>query len=263
MARRGTHPKIGPTQLALLRSAGPAVVEWQRRVGLAEAKSRCIAMVIAGLVPFFGLFALGWSPAAMLLFMLVDVLAVLAGDALKLAIAADVVRRSHDQDYRAQEVLGIVGGLEDGTGTYTEYGKGMSIGLLFGIACVSSVFLLVIMAAALEALGIGRVEQALRAPWFGWIAAASVAMHVIPSVVSAYSARAQPAGTGALFLDCGGVLGLIVGLMVLVWLPLKFGANGVVALLVVLFAFRLAFGVFALYWIPKVTRALERRLAEA
>ena len=150
MAPRGTHPKIGPTQLALMRSEGPAVVQWQRRVGLAEAKSRCIAMVIAGLVPFFGMFVLGWTPAAMLLFMMVDVLAVLAGDALKLAIASDVVSASHEQDYRAQEVLGIVGGLEDGTGTYTEYGKGMSMGLLFGIACVSSVFLLVIMAAAVR-----------------------------------------------------------------------------------------------------------------
>jgi len=40
------------------------------------------------------------------------------------------------------------------------------------------------------------------------------------------------------------------------------GPPGVIALLVVLFWFRLAFGVFALYWIPRVTRALARLLAE-
>lgn len=249
--------------MALLRRAGPAVLDWQRRHGLADAKARCIALVIAGLVPFVGWLALGWTPGAMLLFLAVDVLAVIAGDALKLLLAADVVRSSHERDHQAQELLGIVGGLEDGTGTYVEYSKTTSPLLLFGIACGGGVFLLAILAVSFEALGSGSLSRALDAPWFVWIAAASVALHLGQAAVAAARVRGRTEAPAVLFLDAGGVIGLLAGLMFLMWLPMLFQAKGVIMLLVALFAFRLAFGLFALYWIPRVTRALERRLAEA
>ena len=57
------------------------------------------------------------------------------------------------------------------------------------------------------------------------------------------------------------ILAVLMGLLVLVWLPLLWGPNGVVAMLVVVFVFKLAFGAFAMVWMPRWTRALQRFLA--
>jgi hypothetical protein len=191
------------------------------------------------------------------------VLGVLAGDGVKLALAMPALRHTHAQDQNAQAVLDIVGGLEDGTGTYTEQGqKGLSPFALFGIALVCGFFLIPVMAASIEALGLGNLQQAVAAPWFREIAAGSIALHLVQSFFAAVSARRHPSGEHALYLDCGGVIGLFIGLLVLVWLPALWGAAGVVAMLVVVFLFRLGFGAFALYWMPRVTRALQRFLLE-
>jgi hypothetical protein len=255
-----SNPPITARELARVRRDGPAALRWQQRVGLAKAQQMCTGLLVSGLVPFAGLLLLGWQPAAMLLYLAIDVLAVLAGDGLKLALAMPALRRTHAEDHNAQSVLNIVGGLEDGTNTYVEHGSGMPPLGLFGIALACALVLVPVLGASLEALGLGTVRDALAAPWFREIAAGSVALHLLQSVFAAGAAR-RGGGDAVLYLDCGGVIGLAIGLLVLVWLPLSWGANGVIAMLVVMFLFRLGFGAFALYWMPRVTRALQRFLA--
>ncbi len=257
----GEHRKIGEADIKRLRQHGPDALRWQREVGLAEARSRCIGLVISGSLPFVGWLALGWTPASMLLLMAVDVLAVLLGDALKLAIAAGVVRSTHASDHRTQQMLSIVGGLEDGTGRYTDHGTGVSPALLLGIATVCSVFLIPVGAAAFEPIGLAGTREALHAPGFIAMAAISLALRVGSALLAAIRARISKSPGNALYLDAGGIVGLYVGLLLLVWLPLMWGESGVILLLAALFAFRLAFGLFALYWIPRVTRALDRFLS--
>ena len=256
------HPPITGRELARVRRDGPAALRWQRRVGLAKAQQWCTGLLVSGLVPFAGLLVLGWNPAAMLVYLAIDVLGVLAGDAVKLALAMPALRRTHAQDHNAQSVLSIVGGLEDGTHTYVDHGRGLPPLGLFGIALACSLALVPVLGASLEALGLGTVREAVAAPWFGEIAAGSVALHLLQSALAALAARRRAPEDAVLYLDCGGVLGLAVGLLVLVWLPLAWGANGVVAMLVVMFLFRLGFGAFALYWMPRVTGALQRFLAD-
>jgi hypothetical protein len=256
-----SYRKIGTRELARVRAQGAEVLRWQQRFGLAKAQQMCVGLLLAGLVPFAGLLLLGWNPAAMLVYLAIDVLGVLAGDVLKLLFALPVLRHTHAQDHQAQAVLGVVGGLEDGTGTYTETGSAMSPLLLFGIALLCTAFLLPVLAASFEALGLGAVQQAIAAPWFREIAAGSFALHLLQSLGAALAARRHAPGEQALYLDAGGVIGLFIGLLVLVWLPLVWGANGVVAMLVVVFVFKLGFGAFAMVWMPRVTRALQRFLA--
>lgn len=256
-----SYRKIGARELARVRAQGPDVLRWQQRFGLAKAQQMCVGLLISGLVPFAGLLLLGWNPAAMLVYLAIDVLGTLAGDVLKMLIAMPVLRHTHAADHQAQAVLGVVGGLEDGTGTYTEHGSGISPLGLFGIALVCTAFMVPVLAASLEALGLGELQQAIAAPWFREIAAGSIALHLLQSLFAALGARRHAPGEHALYLDAGGVIGLFLGLVVLVWMPIMWGANGVVAMLVVVFLFRLGFGAFAMYWMPRVTRALQRFLA--
>lgn len=256
-----SYRRIGPRELARVRAQGPEVLRWQQRFGLAKAQQMCVGLLVSGLVPFAGLLLLGWNPAAMLVYLAIDVLGALAGDLLKMLFAMPVLRHTHAADHRAQAVLGVVGGLEDGTGTYTEHGSGIPPLGLFGIALACTAFLVPVLAASLEALGLGAVQQAMAAPWFREIAAGSIGLHLLQSLFAALGARRHAPGEHALYLDAGGVIGLFLGLLVLVWIPILWGANGVVAMLVVVFVFRLGFGAFAMYWMPRVTRALQRFLA--
>jgi hypothetical protein len=258
---RSPHPRIGPRELERVRRDGPDALRWQQRFGLAKAQQYCIGLLIAGLVPFVGLLVLGWNVAAMLAFLVVDLLATLLGDLLKLLLAGAVVRRTHARDHATQQVLSIVGGLEDGTGTWIDHGKGVTPFGLFLIALACSAVLVPVLLASVEALGLGRLQDALHAPWFAPIALGSIALHLLQSLLAAVRARRNAPDEHALYLDCGGVIGLAIGLLVLVWLPLTWGAPGVIAMLVVIFVFRLGFGAFALHWIPRVTRALQRFLA--
>jgi hypothetical protein len=257
-----SQPRIGPQQLELARRDGPAALAWQRRAGLAEARSRCVAMVIAGLAPFFGWLWLDWSPLTMLMLLAVDVVAVLAGDLLKLLLAGRAVSRTHGEDHRAQHVLNIVGGLTDGSGTYTQSGSGVSPWLLFGMALAfAALAITAALVAAIEALGI-PLSSVPAETGFLWLAGASLVLHVGGAMLASLRSWLPAAAPTALYLDSGGVIGLGAGLLVLVWLPLGFGAFGTILLLVVLFLFRLGFGLFALYYIPKVTRDLERFLRD-
>jgi hypothetical protein len=255
-----SHPAIGPAQLQQVLRDGPAVVQWQRNVGIGEARSRCISMVIAGLAPFFGWLWLGWTPTTMLLFLAVDVVAVLVADLLKLLIAYPALLRTHTQDHRAQHILGIIGGIRDGTNTYVATGPGVSPLMLFVFAVAFGAVAIGGIAAGIDALGLERVNV-LEEEWFVWMAGGSVAMHLVPALLASIRARfGGERRKGVLYLDSGGVLGLGAGLLVLIWLPITMGGAGTILLLGVLFLFRLGFGLFALYYIPSVSRDLERYL---
>lgn len=255
-----SQKQIGPRELAMVRSKGPGALRWQQRFGLAKAQQMCTGLLMSGVVPFVGLL-LGWNPAAMLVYLAIDVVGVLLGDLIRLGLALPWLRHTHAQDHDAQAVLDVIGGLEDGTNTCTERGRGLSPPGLFGIALVCALFLVPVLGASVEALGLGSVREAVAAPWFREIAAGSLALHLLQSLWGAAAARRHAPGDHALYLDCGGVIGLFIGLLVLVWLPLTWGAPGVIAMLVAMFLFRLGFGAFALYWMPRVTRALQRFLA--
>lgn len=255
-----SQKQIGPRELAMVRSKGPGALRWQQRFGLAKAQQMCTGLLMSGVVPFVGLL-LGWNPAAMLVYLAIDVVGVLLGDLIRLGLALPWLRRTHAQDHDAQAVLDVIGGLEDGTNTCTERGRGLSPPGLFGIALVCALFLVPVLGASVEALGLGSVREAVAAPWFREIAAGSLALHLLQSLWGAAAARRHAPGDHALYLDCGGVIGLFIGLLVLVWLPLTWGAPGVIAMLLAMFLFRLGFGAFALYWMPRVTRALQRFLA--
>src|SRR5687767_2216529 len=99
-----SYRKIGPRELAHVRAQGPDVLRWQQRFGLAKAQQMCVGLLISGVVPFAGLLLLGWHPAAMLLYLAIDVLAALAGDVLKLVFAMPVLRHTHAADHQAQAV---------------------------------------------------------------------------------------------------------------------------------------------------------------
>jgi hypothetical protein len=255
------HPKITDRELARVRRDGPAALDWQRRFGLAKARQMCVGLLLGGVVPFVGLFALGWSPASMLIYLAIDVIGTLAGDVIKLILVGPMLRHTHARDHATQQVLSIVGGLEDGSGTWIDHGKGVSPLGLFGIALACAVVLVPLLGAPLEQLGLGSVHEGVGAPWFREIAAGSVLLHLLQSLAAGFAARRRAVEEQALYLDCGGILGLAIGLMVLVWLPLIWGPGGVIAMLVAIFLFRLGFGAFALYWMPRVTRALQRQLA--
>jgi hypothetical protein len=251
---------IGPRELARVRADGPEALRWQRRFGLAKAQQFCVGLLISGVVPFVGLLVLGWNVAAMLVFIVLDVLATLLGDVVKQLLAGPVVRHTHARDHLTQQVLSIIGGLEDGTNTWIDHGRGFSPLGLFWISLGCAVCFVPVMAASIEALGVGSVREAIEATWFVEIAIGTVALHLLQSGFAAFAARGKAPDEHALYLDSGGVIGLLVGMMFLVWLPGIWGANGVIAMLVVIFVFKLGFGAFALYWIPRVTRALQRFL---
>jgi len=250
------HPKIGRKQLEKLRRDGPAALQWQRRVGLAEARARCTAMVIAGGMPFIGWLWLDWTATTMLLLLGIDIVAVLLADLAKLLIAGAAVRHTHIEDHRTQQILSIVGGLHDGTGRYTDHGRGVSPPGLFAIALLLAAVCALGLYAGLEALGLPP-PAVFEEAGFVWMAGGTVLLHLLPALGTALKARRAPPGGVPLYLGCGGVIGLGIGLLVLVWLPLTLGAAGAVLMLSVVFLFRVGFGVFALVWIPRVTAHLE------
>lgn len=258
--RPSPHPPITARELARVRAEGPDALRWQRRFGLAKARQLCTGLVVAGAVPFLGLLVFGWNVAAMMVYLAIDVAAVLLADLVRLLLAGAALRETHAQDHRAQQIMSIVGGLEDGTNTWVDHGRGLGPVGLYGVALGCTLVAVPVGAAVVEALGAVSLREAIAVPWFREFALGSVALHLLQAFAGAFGARRMPPGEQSLTLDCGGVIGLFLGLLVLVWLPVVWGANGIVAMLAIVFVFKLAFGGFALYWVPRVTRALQRFL---
>lgn len=253
--------KITPVDIARVRQHGPAAIEYYRRFGLAEARSRAFSLVVSGAIPIVGLLLLGWSPTAMVIFMLLDAWLTVVGDWLRLGFAAPWLRESHARDHLAGEMLNIVAGLEDGSNMRTPRGNAPGPALIVALGSASSLFMIPVAAAALEQMGLASVREVLAEPYFLWLVAGDGAMRLVGALHSTWSVRRQPPGKEMLFAESGGVAVLQAGLLVLVWLPLNWGQTGLLLMFAVLYLTRIGFGIFTLYWMPRAVVALEQRVS--
>lgn len=260
-ARRSGAVKIGPQDLDRLRRRGPAALEYYQRVGLAETRARASGIVFSGAIPILGWLVLDWSPASMLVFLIVDALVTLALDWVRLPFAQAWMAASHVRDAEAGEMIGIVDGLEDGTGMRIPRAGTLSPLTVMLLALVMSVFLVPVMAAAIEPIGLTSLQAVIAEPWFLLLLGIDVALRLLSAIAGVLRARAEAPGEVMIVAEAGNVVVLYVGLMMLVWLPLKFGQTGLLLLFAVLNLVRIVFGIFALWWMPRAVAALQRRLA--
>jgi hypothetical protein len=253
--------KISAADIERVRAQAPEAIAYYQRFGLAGVRSRAIAIAASGAVPIIGLLLLGWSPTAMLIFLLIDALITVLNDLLRLPLAARWMRASHRIDFESGQVLGIIDGLEDGSGTRSPRGAAPSPGVIVFFGAAASLFLVPIVGAALEPLGLASVREVLTEPYFPWLVAADAAMRLIGGLRSAIAARSHKPGEVMIFAESGGVAVLYAGLLILVWLPLNWGQPGLILMFAVLYLTRLAFGIFALWWTPRAVATMERRVA--
>jgi|CXWL01.1.fsa_nt_gi hypothetical protein len=260
-ARRSGAVKINAQDLERLRRRGPAALEYYQRVGLAETRARASGLALSGAVPIVGWLALGWSPASMLVFMIVDALVTLALDWVRLPFAQRWMAASHVRDAEAGEMIHIVDGLEDGTGMRIPRAgtPGPLTVMLLGL--IMSVFLVPVIAAAIEPIGLSSLREVVAEPWFLTLLGIDVGLRLLSAVTGVWRARARAPGEVVIVAESGNVVLLYAGLLVLVWLPLEFGQVGLLLLFAVLYLVRIGFGIFTLWWMPRAVAALQRRLA--
>ena len=252
--------KITPADIDRVRQHGRAAIDYYRHFGLAEARSRALSLVLSGAIPVIGLLFLGWSPAAMVIFMLIDAWITVVSDWLRLGLAAPWLRASHARDHLAGEMVGIVDGLEDGSNMRGARGNapGPEVIVFFGSIC--SVFMIPLAGASLEQVGLASVRQVLEEPYFLWLVVGDGVLRLFGALSSVWMARRQAPGESMLFAESGGVAVLQVCLLALVWLPLNWGHPGLLVMFALLYLGRIGFGLFALWWMPRAVAALERRL---
>jgi hypothetical protein len=218
-------------------------------------------MVLSGAVSLAGLAFLDWSPLTMLVFVVADAVITVLADSVRFLLARTAVAASHRRDNEASQVLLIVDGLEDGTATRPDFGPAPNPGVILFFGAVSTLFLVPILAAATEKTGVASLAAVVHERAFPWIVGVDAVWRVAGALVESLRARRRKPGETMIFMDCGGVAVLYAGLLVLIWLPIHWGAPGLLAMFVVLYVFRVAFGVFACWWTPRALAALTRRLA--
>ena len=130
--------------------------------------------------------------------------------------------------------------------------------MIFGI--VSTLFLSVIVAAATEKTGMAPLRAVIDERWFPFLVGLNGLWRIAVAVVKAVSVRRFRPGEKMIFMESGGVAVLYCGLLVLIWLPLSWGAPGLLAMFFVLYGFRVGFGIFAYLWTPKAVATLKRRI---
>lgn len=252
---------ITSADLARVRQHGPAAIEYYRGFGLAETRSRALSLVMSGVIPIVGLLLLDWSPTAMIIFMLVDAWMTVVADWFRLGLAAPWLRASHARDHLAGEMVNIVDGLEDGSGMRTPRGNAPGPGIIVAIGSVCSLFMIPVAGAALEQMGLASVREVLAEKYFLWLVAGDGVLRLLGTLHAVWAVRRQAPGVSMLFAESGGVAVLQAGLLILVWLPLNWGQTGLLLMFAVLYLTRIAFGIFALWWMPRAVIALERRVA--
>lgn len=259
-ARSGSV-KISEADIERAKREGPDAVEYYRATGLREARSRSFNIALSGGVSIFGLIFLGWSPLAMLVFIVVDAVITVLADLVRYPFTKAWMKESHARDHKAGRILLIVAGLDDGTAEKPDNGPAPNPGMIlfFGVAC--TVFLLPVIGAATEKIGISALRQVIVEPGFPWIVGVDAVWRLGHALVDVFRVRHTKPGESVLFLECGGVAVLYAGLLVLVWLPMNWGEGGLLAMFFILYIFRLAFGIFAYIWTPRAVASLERRVA--
>ena len=243
-----------------MKEEGHSALEYYRTSGLAQVRAMAANLAWSGGVSLFGLIFLKWSPMAMLVFVVVDAVITVLSDLIRMPIAGRWIAASHKRDHEAGQILLIADGLEDGTGERPENGKAPQPGtvLIFGI--VSTLFLSVIVAAATEKTGMAPLRAVIDERWFPFLVGLNGLWRIAVAVVKAVSVRRFRPGEKMIFMESGGVAVLYCGLLVLIWLPLSWGAPGLLAMFFVLYGFRVGFGIFAYLWTPKAVATLKRRI---
>ncbi|MFO1494716.1 MAG: hypothetical protein U1F26_08660 [Lysobacterales bacterium] len=252
---------INASDVALARSRGAQTLDYYRRFGLAEVRGRTLALIGSGLAPIVGLSFLGWTMASLLVFMVVDAVICLLIDWVRYPLARRWMAVSHRLDHEASEVLGIVDGLEDGSGTRPARNNKPEPGLILGISTVMTLFMVPVVAAVVEPLGLDSIRAVLAQPYFVWLLVGDLGLRLLGALSGVLQVRRQPPGEAMIFVESGGVAVLYAGLLILVWLPISFGTLGVALMFAVLALVRIAFGAFAWWWVPRSLAALERRMA--
>lgn len=253
---------ITDADLARVCRDGPAAITYYESFGLAEGRSRAVNMALSGAVSLAGLAFLGWSSFTMLVFMVVDAVITVLADIVRYVLAREQVAASHRRDNEASQVLLIVDGLEDGSATRADFGPAPNPGVILFFGIVSTLFLVPVIAAATEKIGIASLTAVLHERAFPWIVGLDGTWRILGALVESLRARRKKPGETMIFMDCGGVAVLYAALLILVWLPLKWGAPGLMAMFIVIYAFRVAFGAFAYWWTPRALACLARRLAD-
>lgn len=261
MPRNQGVTTIDARDLALARSRAAQTLTYYRRFGLAEVRARTLALIGSGLAPLVGLAFFGWTMASLLVFMVIDAVITVAIDWMRWPLARRWMAVSHRMDHEAGEVLGIVDGLEDGSGTRSARNNKPEPGLILGISTAMTLFMVPVIAAVVEPLGLDSIRAVLAQPYFLWLLAGDLGLRLVGALSSVIQVRQHPPGEAMIFVESGGVAVLYAGLLVLVWLPISFGTLGVALMFAVLALIRIAFGAFAAWWVPRSLAALERRMA--
>ena len=255
--------KITDADLAFARRKAPEAIAYYRESGLREVRSRAVSIAMSGAPPLFGLAFLGWSTMAMLLYLVADAVITVVADLVKYPLARAWIAASHQRDHVAGQVMLVFDGLEDGTCERPSQGRDApNPGVIMFFGVVSTLFLVPVIGAATDKIGLAPLRAALSEPTFPWFVGADAAWRILSSLVSALSVRRAKPGERMIFLESGGVAVLYAGLLCLIWLPLNWGAAGLMAMFIILYVFRLAFGIFALIWTPRAVRVMERRVRE-
>ena len=258
----GSAVKISAADLSRMKDEGPSALEYYDTSGLAQARSTAANLAYSGAVSIFGLIFLKWSPMTMLAFMAVDAVITVLSDLVRMPVAGRWIAASHKRDHEAGQILLIADGLEDGTGERPENGKAPKPGMLLFFGVVSTLFLTVIVGAATGQTGMAPLRAVVEDRWFPWIVVLDALWRISSAIAQAVLVRRFRPGEKMIFLESGGVALLYCGLLVLIWLPLNWGATGLLAMFFVLYFFRVGFGVFAYLWTPKAVATLKRRIEE-
>jgi hypothetical protein len=256
----GSGLKITDSDLKRLKDEGAEAVDYYRTSGLRLVRSQATDMAFSGAIPIFGLLFLKWSPMTMLVYLVVDAVIAVLSDLIRMTIAGRWVKASHVRDHEAGQLLLIADGLEDGTGDRADNGQAPKPGMILFFGIVATLFLVPVVAAATEKTGLAPIRAVVEEDWFPWIVGLDAAWHFLSALVQSVRIRWTPPGESMIFLRSGGVAVLYCGLLVLIWLPLNWGANGLLVMFFVLYFFRLAFGLFAYFWTPKAVANLRRRV---
>lgn len=259
-ARSGSV-KISEADIERARREGPDAVEYYRTIGLRGARSRSFNIALSGGVSIIGLIFLGWSPLAMLVFIVVDAVITVLADLVRYPFTKAWIKASHARDHKAGQILLVAAGLDDGTAEKPDNGPAPNPGMILFFGVASTLFLLPVIGAATEKIGISALRTVVEEPGFPWIVGVDVMWRLGHALFDVIRIRRTKPGESVLFLECGGVAVLYAGLLFLVWLPMNWGEGGLMAMFFVLYIFRLAFGIFAYIWTPRAVASLERRVA--
>jgi len=152
---------------AFLRQEGPAVLARYDEAWFRARRRHGLEHFVCGVVPLVGLLLCGWPAQPMAVFMLFALLAGLAADAVKLAVAPDLVHRACAGQAHDAELWGIADALRAGQAEMhaTDQQPPLSLTGQLGMAAFFAVSLCgSVIWSVREHTGIALLERALDRP---------------------------------------------------------------------------------------------------